>query len=75
MQLQLQMALPQVKLFQKAKEHWNSILVMLKHVLELREPLGAAFSSLPTDIIQQILLQKITLAQKSAIPFFLIIIM
>ena len=41
------MNLPELKVKQDVMTRWNSTLVMLKRLVEIKEPLSAAISSLP----------------------------
>ncbi|XP_042624981.1 E3 SUMO-protein ligase ZBED1-like isoform X2 [Cyprinus carpio] len=49
-QLQQQMGRPTLKLVQEAEARWNSTFEMLRRLVELREPVGAALASLATEI-------------------------
>ncbi|KAJ4922015.1 hypothetical protein JOQ06_004034 [Pogonophryne albipinna] len=48
--VQRQLGRPTLKLLQEVETHWNSTYHMLQHLVDLREPVGAALASLNTEI-------------------------
>ncbi|KAJ4922012.1 hypothetical protein JOQ06_004031 [Pogonophryne albipinna] len=48
--VQRQLGRPTLKLLQEVETRWNSTYHMLQHLVDLREPVGAALASLNTEI-------------------------